>query len=57
MLTARIPRDVGGASAESVLYFFSARGGTFQLDCQFTEGRRREVVKACRKATKTVEFE
>jgi len=57
MVTARIPRDVGGAPAESVLYFFAARGGTFQLDCQFTQDRRREVVKACRKATKTVELD
>ena len=56
MITARIPRDVGGAPAESVLYFFTARGGTFQLDCQFTDDRRREVVQACRTATKTVEL-
>jgi hypothetical protein len=57
MITARIPRDVGGTPAESVLYFFSARGGTFQLDCQFTQGRRRKVVQACRRATQTLELE
>ena len=57
MVTARIPREVGGTPAESVLYFFSARGGTFQLDCQFTRDRRRELVRACRKATETVKLE
>ena len=57
MITARVPRDLGGAPAESVLYFFTARGGTFQLDCQFTDDRRREVVSACRKATNTIELE
>jgi hypothetical protein len=45
MVTARIPRDLGGRPAESLLYFFSARGGTFQVDCQFTDGRRRQVVR------------
>jgi hypothetical protein len=57
MLTARIPRDVGTEPAESLLFFFSARGGTFQLDCQFTDDHRRQVVQACKKVTKTVEFE
>jgi hypothetical protein len=57
MLTARIPRDVGGTPAESLLYFFSARGGTFQIDCQFTDEHRRQIVRACNKATKTVDFE
>ena len=45
MLTARIPRDVGGQPAESLLFFFSARGGTFQIDCQFTEDHRRQIVQ------------
>jgi hypothetical protein len=57
MITARIPRDVGGEQAESVLYFFSARGGTFQVDCQFTPEHRRQVVQACKRATKTVKFD
>jgi hypothetical protein len=57
MLTARIPRDVGGVPAESLLYFFSARGGTFQVDCQFTDEHRRQVVRACNQAMKTVDFE
>lgn len=58
MLTARIPRSVGGTEpAESLLYFFSARGGTFQLDCQFTDSRRRQVVQACKRVTKTVELD
>ena len=57
MVTARIPRDVGSQPAESLLFFFSARGGTFQLDCQFTDDHRRQVVQACKKVTKTVEFE
>ena len=57
MLTARIPRSVGTEPAESLLFFFSARGGTFQLDCQFTESLRRQVVKACKRVTKTVEFD
>ena len=44
--------------AESLLYFFSARGGTFQLDCQFTESTAAgQVVKACKRVTKTVEFD
>jgi hypothetical protein len=57
MFTARIPRDVGGQEAESLLYFFSARNGTFQVDCQFTPEHRRQVVQACKRATKTVEFD
>jgi hypothetical protein len=57
MVTARIPRDVGGQPAESLLYFFSARGGTFQIDCQFTEGQRRPIVRACNRAMRTVELE
>ena len=56
MLTARIPRDVGGQPAESLLFFFSARGGTFQVDCQFTEEHRRQIVRACNRAMKSVEF-
>jgi hypothetical protein len=57
MLTARIPRDAGGQPAESLLYFFSARGGTFQIDCQFTESERRQIVRACNRAMRTVELE
>lgn len=57
MLTARIPRDVGGQPAESLLYFFSTRGGTFQIDCQFTDDRRRQVVRACNRAMRSVELE
>jgi hypothetical protein len=56
MVTARIPRDVGGEPAESLLFFFSVRGGTFQMDCQFTEGLRRRIVRACNRATRTVEL-
>ena len=57
MVTARIPRDVGDQPAESLLYFFSAREGTFQVDCQFTEDRQRQVVRACNRAMRTVELE
>ncbi len=57
MVTARIPRDVGGEPAESLLYFFSARDGTFQIDCQFTEDRQRQVVRACNRAMRSVELE
>ena len=57
MITARIPRDVGGQPAESLLFFFSARGGTFQVDCQFTEEHQRQIVRACNRAMRTVEFE
>ena len=56
MLTARIPRDVGGVPAESLLYFFSARGGTFQVDCQFIDDFRRRIVRACNRAMRTIEF-
>ena len=56
MVTARIPRDAGGQPAESLLYFFSVRGGTFQMDCQFTDEHRRRIVRACNRATRTVEL-
>jgi len=56
MITARIPRDAGGQPAESLLFFFSARGGTFQVDCQFTEEHRRQIVRACNRAMKSLEY-
>ena len=56
MVTARIPRDVGGQPAESLLYFFTVRGDTFQMDCQFTSEHRRRMVRACNRATRTVEL-
>ena len=57
MLTARIPRDVGGQPAESLLYFFSTRGRTFQLDCRYETEFRRRIVRACNRATRTIEFD
>jgi hypothetical protein len=57
LVTARRPRDVGGQPAESLLYFFSPRGGTFQLACQPTDALRRRLVSACMRVTQTVEVD
>ena len=56
MVSARVPREVGTGTAESLLYFFTARGGTYQIECQFTPKRGRQVVRACRRAVRTLDF-
>jgi hypothetical protein len=57
MVSARIPRQVEGGPAESLLYFFSADDRTFQIDCQSTPDHREELDRACRKVVDTIELE
>jgi hypothetical protein len=57
MVRAVVPRDLGDRQGESLLFFFTARNGTFQIDCQYTNNRRREMLGACRKVVNSLEFE
>ncbi len=56
MVVFDIDNKVGGKSTGSKLYFFSGKGGTWELECQSAGDKANELDDACKQAVDSVKF-
>jgi hypothetical protein len=56
MVVFDVDNKVGGRTTSSKLYFFSGKGGTWELECQSSGDKADELEDACKQAVDSVDF-